>query len=62
MLRVDGCDVHALAGMGKIHLARRKYREAKDYFAAALQSKANHKDSLIGLAETEFHLKHYQEA
>jgi tetratricopeptide (TPR) repeat protein len=62
ILQVDGCDLYALAGLGKIRLARRKYREAKDYFAAALQSKANHKDSLIGLAETEFHLKHYQEA
>jgi tetratricopeptide (TPR) repeat protein len=62
MMRVDGCDVNALAGLGKIRLARRKYREAKDYFAAALQSEADHKDSLIGLAETEFHLKHYGEA
>jgi tetratricopeptide (TPR) repeat protein len=62
MMRVDGCDVNALAGLGKIRLAGRKYREAKDYFTAALQSKADQKDSLIGLAEAEFHLKHYQEA
>jgi tetratricopeptide (TPR) repeat protein len=62
MLQVDGCDVSALAGLGKIRLARGKYREAKDYFAAALQSNANHKETLIGLAETEFHLKNYREA
>jgi tetratricopeptide (TPR) repeat protein len=62
MLQVDGCNINALDGLGKIRLARRKYREARDFFAAALQSKADHQDSLIGLAETEFHLKHYQEA
>jgi len=62
MLQMDGCDVNALAGLGKIRLARRKYREARNFFAAALQSKVNHKDSLIGLAETELYLKHYREA
>jgi tetratricopeptide (TPR) repeat protein len=62
MLQMDGSNINALAGLGNIRLARRKYREAGDFFAAALHLKANHKDSLIGFAETEFHLKHYQEA
>ncbi len=62
MLRVDAEDVHALSGLGKIRLARRKHREAAGFFSAALRFKHDHPASLAGLAQAEYHLKNYKKA
>jgi len=62
MLNVDGKDVHALAGLGKVRLVRCRYREAADFFSASLSVHPHHPESLAGLAEAEYRLKHYEKA
>jgi tetratricopeptide (TPR) repeat protein len=62
MLKVDRADIHALTGLGKVRLVRRRYREAADFFSAALNVNPRHPENLAGLAEAAYRLKHYEKA
>lgn len=62
MLNIDPKDDHSWAGMGRVHLLKKRLRSAEECFQKALALNKDNKDTLLGLAEAKFRLKDLKKA